>query len=78
MTRTVLRVAWYRFSRTLSARWFGYLSIVLLVGLLGGLAMGAIAGARRTQAAYPTYLASSHASDLDVSVYLDDGNDPAV
>ncbi len=77
MSGSVLRVAWYRFRTTLPARWFGYLSIVLLVGLLGGLAMGAIAGARRTQAAYPTYLARSHASDLEVSVYLDDGNNPA-
>jgi hypothetical protein len=77
MSGSVLRVAWYRFRTTLPARWLGYLAIVLLVGLLGGLAMGAIGGARRTQAAYPTYLASSHASDLEVSVYLDDGNDPA-
>ena len=29
---------------TLAANWFGYLSIVVLVGLLGGLGMGAVAG----------------------------------
>jgi hypothetical protein len=77
MNRSVLSVAWYRFRTTLGGQWFGLLSIVLVVALLGGLAMGAIAGARRTQSAYPTYLVRSHASDLDVSVYLDNGNNPA-
>jgi hypothetical protein len=77
MSLSVLRVAWYRFRTSLHTTWFGYVSIVLLVGLLGGLAMGAIAGARRTQAAYPTYLSRSHASDLEVQVYLKEGNDPA-
>jgi len=73
----VFRVAWYRFRATFSRRWGGYLTIMLLVGLLGGLAMVAVAGARRTQSAYPAYLSGSHASDLEVSVYLEDGNDPA-
>jgi hypothetical protein len=34
------RVAWYRFGRTLRRRWTGYLTITLLLGLVGGLAMG--------------------------------------
>src|ERR1019366_1855466 len=42
----------------------GYLTLVLLVALVGGLAMGAIAGARRTQSSYPTYLASTNPSDI--------------
>jgi ABC-type antimicrobial peptide transport system permease subunit len=75
--RQVFRVAWYRFHASFGRRWGGYLTIVLLVGFLGGLAMGAVASARRTQSAYPTYLAGSHASELEVAVYLDDGNDPA-
>ncbi len=45
----------------------GYLSIVLLVGLVGGLAMASLAGARRTQSSYPTFLASTNPSDLTVS-----------
>jgi hypothetical protein len=60
----VLRVAWYRFRVTLPDRWGGYLTIVLLVGLLGGLAMGAIAGARRTQSSFPTLLARANSSQL--------------
>ena len=32
---------------------------MLLLGLVGGVALGAIAGARRTQSSYPVYLAST-------------------
>jgi hypothetical protein len=37
---------------------------VLLVALLGGSAMGAIAGARRTQSSFPTLTARSNSSNL--------------
>ena len=63
----VVPVAWYRFRSTLRRRLPGYLSIVLLVGLVGGLAMASLAGARRTQSSYPTFLASTNPSDLTVS-----------
>jgi hypothetical protein len=53
----------------LHARASGYLSVVLLVGLVGGLAMGAIAGARRTQSAFPAYLAATDASNLRLQTY---------
>jgi hypothetical protein len=53
----------YRFRATLDSRWVGYLTIVALVGLLGGVAMGSLA-ARRTQSAFPTYLASTNPSNL--------------
>jgi MacB-like periplasmic core domain/FtsX-like permease family len=61
-----LSVAWYRFRSTFGARWGGYLALALLVGLVGGLALGAVAAARRTQAAFPAYLASTNPSDLTV------------
>ncbi len=60
----MLEVAWYRFRATLRRRWSGYLLIVLLIGLVGGVAMGSIAGARRTQATFPAYLSATDASDL--------------
>jgi hypothetical protein len=63
-----LRVAWYRFRATLHSRWGGYLTVVLLVGLLGGLAMGSVGAARRTQSAFPAILATTDASDLDVQI----------
>ena len=60
------RVAWYRFARTLRRRWTGYLAITLLLGLVGGLAIGSVAAARRTQGAYAAYLAATNPSDLTV------------
>ena len=62
--RTVRQVAWYRFRATLGRRWGGLLAIALLVGLIGGLAMAAVAGARRTQSSFPAFLASANPSDL--------------
>jgi hypothetical protein len=62
----VMRVAWYRFRCTWDDRWTGYLALVLLLGLVGGLAMGSVAAARRTQAAFPDYLASTNPSSLTV------------
>jgi hypothetical protein len=59
-----LRVAWYRFGATFRTRSSGYLTIVLLVGLLGGLAMGSMAGARRTQSSFDTLIARSNPSQL--------------
>jgi len=61
-----VRVAWYRFRCTLPSAWGGYLALVLLLGLVGGLALGSVAAARRTQSAFPAYLASTNPSDLTV------------
>jgi len=77
------RVAWYRFARTLRRRWTGYLAITLLLGLVGGLAIGSVAAARRTQGAYAAYLAATNPSDLTVLTGLSgatgaSGYDPAV
>ena len=50
MNGPVLRVAWYRFRATFRRRWAGYLTLALLIGLVGGLAMGSVVAARRTYA----------------------------
>jgi hypothetical protein len=63
-------VAGYRFRPTLRHRWGGYLAIVVLVGLVGGLAMASIAGARRTQSSYPNFLASTNPSNLSFGTAL--------
>ncbi len=69
MTSGPLSLAIYRFRATLHRRWGGYLTVVLLVGLVGGVAMGAIAGARRTQSAFPKYLATTDASNLQAQIW---------
>ena len=60
------RVAWYRFLATFRRRLGGYLTLILLVGLVGGVAMGSLIAARRTYASYPKLLASTNPSDLFV------------
>ena len=51
MDRAALRVAGYRFRATFRRRWDGYVALVELelIALMGGLAIGAVAGARRTR-----------------------------
>ena len=66
MRGSVLPVAWYRLRGTWRHRRGGYLSIALMVGLVGGLGLGAVAGARRTQSSFPRYLAASNPSQLNV------------
>lgn len=67
----------YRFAATFRRRWSGYLAIALLVGLVGGIAMGSIAAARRTQSSYPAFLSSTNASQLTMSTYGVTGNSAA-
>jgi putative ABC transport system permease protein len=69
---SLLRVAVYRFRATFGRRWPGYATIILLIGLVGGLAMGAIAGARRTQSSFPVYAASTHPAQIQAfNAFLD-------
>ena len=42
MIGQALQVAWYRFRTTFRSRRGGYLSVILLVSLVGGVAMGAV------------------------------------
>ena len=65
----ILNVGWYRSRATFGRRWSSYLSVVVLIGLTGGIAMASIAAARRTQSSYPTFLASTNPSDVNISVY---------
>lgn len=58
------RVAWYRFRTSFKRRWSGYLSIVLLIGTVGGVAMASLAGARRTESSFHQFLESTNPSDL--------------
>jgi hypothetical protein len=51
----------------LHARRSGYISVIVLVALVGGLAMASLIGARRTESSYPQFLASTNPSDLLVN-----------
>jgi hypothetical protein len=57
---------WYRFRATFGQRAAGYVAVVLLLGLLGGVALASVAGARRTVSAFPRYRRSTNPSDIQV------------
>jgi putative ABC transport system permease protein len=61
--RAVLRLA----ACELRGRWLSWAVLVLLVGLAGGVVLTAVAGAQRTDSAYPRFLAVYRASDVLVS-----------
>lgn len=62
----VLRVCAYRFRTSFARRWPGFLAIVVLIGAIGGVALASLAGARRTESSFPTFLASTNPSDLSL------------
>jgi ABC-type antimicrobial peptide transport system permease subunit len=58
---------WLRLRAELRQQWRGWLALAVLLGLIGGVALTAAAGARRTDTAYPRFLRASHAADLLVT-----------
>ena len=63
-----MRVGWYAARATWRSCWRTALAVALIGGLLGAVALGALAGARRTDSAYGRYLRSVNASDVLVDV----------
>jgi hypothetical protein len=59
-------VYWWRATRRRS--WRAALAVALIGGLLGAVAFGALAGARRTASAYGRYLQSINSSDVFVNI----------
>jgi hypothetical protein len=77
MSGQAVRVAWYRFRATFRRRWGGYLALTVLIGLVGGVAMGSMIAARRTYSSYPKFLAGTNPSDLIVQPTTNPGGGPA-
>jgi len=71
-----LRVALYRYRATFALQLSGYLSIVLLIGLIGGVAMASVAAGRRSQSSFPMFLASTNPSNLTMAVFQAQANAP--
>jgi ABC-type lipoprotein release transport system permease subunit len=65
---TRVRTALYMWRTTWVSRWRRTLAAVLLCGLLGAVALGALAAARQTESAYGLYLGSINASDVLVNI----------
>ena len=69
---SLLRVLRYRLVVGCHRQRSAYLSIVLLVGLVGGLSMAGVAGGRKTASSFITYLTSTKPSTIGVfSRYVD-------
>ena len=58
-------MAWYCLRATFRVRRRNYAALAVIVGLVGGLALASVAGARRTQSSYPELLAHSNASQVE-------------
>jgi hypothetical protein len=61
-------IAWYTWRASWRKSWRAALVIAVIGGLLGAVALGALAGARRTDTAYGRYLASVNASTVMIDV----------
>jgi hypothetical protein len=63
-----MRAALYLWRATVQHSWRTVVTVTLIGGLIGAVALGALAGARRTSSAYGRYLVSTKASDAAVNV----------
>lgn len=68
MGRRTFRVALACYRSAIRGSWRQAAALALLVGILGAVTLGALAGARRTATAYGRYLAAINASDVYVNV----------
>jgi predicted lysophospholipase L1 biosynthesis ABC-type transport system permease subunit len=59
-----VRAVWLRLRSELRGRWRSWLGLALLIGLAGGAAVAAAAGARRTETAYPRFVQAQNGYDL--------------
>jgi hypothetical protein len=62
--RGAVRAVWMRLRSELRTRWRSWLGLALLIGLAGGAAVAAAAGARRTETAYPRFVQAQNGYDL--------------
>jgi hypothetical protein len=64
--RDTMSYASYRFRATFHSERNYLVSVILLIGLLGGLSMGAVAAARSTESSFTDYVIRSHVPNLYV------------
>jgi hypothetical protein len=69
MSRQVLHVAWYWLRANFKRRRTNFLAVVLIIGLLGGIAVGSLAAARRTESSFQVFLKHTNPSDMSLLLY---------
>jgi hypothetical protein len=63
-----LKVGWFWLRANFRRSWTNYLVVILLVGSIGGLAIGSLTAAKRTQSSFNVFLASTNPSDLTLTI----------
>src|SRR6266480_2296440 len=63
-----MTAVWMRAKGELRARLGSILALAVIVGVIGGVVIAAAAGAKRTETAYPRFLAAENALTLVVQV----------
>src|SRR6266571_5098992 len=58
---------WFRARAELRARWRASLALALVIGLAGGMVIAAAAGARRQDAAFPKFRASTNTAQTGIA-----------
>src|SRR5689334_15892233 len=64
---SAMGAVWLRLRAELRHQWRTWLALAVLLGVIGGIALTAAAGARRTDTAYPRFLRQSNAANLLVT-----------
>jgi len=72
VTGRALRVARYNLGAGRNRSWTEFVGLVIVVGVVGGLSLASTAGARRTEASFPTYIASTNPSTIGIFPRYDD------
>ncbi|CAN5444556.1 hypothetical protein BH18ACT1_BH18ACT1_13560 [soil metagenome] len=65
----MMAAAWYPGRAAVRHRWRALLAVALLVGLVSGVVMAAVAGARRTSSSYDRFRAASNADDAFLQAF---------
>jgi ABC-type lipoprotein release transport system permease subunit len=65
-----MSAVWFRLRAETRSVLRSFVAIALLIGLAGGAALAALAGARSTDAAYPHFLREAHASDAGLGIEI--------
>ncbi len=68
IARADLSASWYRFQATFRRRWAGYIGLLVLIGILGGVSLASFAAARRLESSYPSFLARTNPSNLNIDI----------
>lgn len=68
-----MAAVWLRARSQLRHHWPATVALALVIGLAGGVVLAAVAGARRTQAAFPAFVERSRGSEL--AMFAGDGQD---